>query len=59
MVHEHRVASILWVDEAVTALAVEPIPDDPRSLIHCQNPPPFHNPGLAGAQCSGDICGSR
>jgi hypothetical protein len=29
------------VNEAVTALAVEPTPDDPRPLTHCQNPPPF------------------
>jgi hypothetical protein len=38
------------VDKAVTTLAVEPTPDDPRPLAHCQNPPPFHSPDLAGAQ---------
>ena|SRR5918993_3925691 len=41
VVHEHCFASILRVNEAVTALAVEPTPDDPRPLTHCQNPPPF------------------
>jgi len=50
MVHEHCRASIIGVDEAVTALAVELTLDDPRSLAHCQNPPPFHSLGVAGAQ---------
>src|SRR5215210_4454801 len=44
VVHEHRRASIIRVDEAVTAFAVKPTPDDPRPLAHCQNPPPFHSP---------------
>jgi hypothetical protein len=41
MVHENRFASTLWVDEAVTTLAVEPTLDDSYSSAQCHNLPPF------------------
>jgi hypothetical protein len=38
-VHEYRFATIIWMDEAITALAVEPQLDDSRFLTQLfQNP---------------------
>jgi hypothetical protein len=41
MVHEDGFASIVWMDEAVTTLAVKPTPHGSRFLVERQNLPPF------------------